>query len=53
MKTVFCLIMSLITLVVRIPSLQRYCEKLANDVYIISEPNDDNQKSVAVRMFSR
>lgn len=54
MKAILCLFVSLLTLVFPfLKSLKEYCCKLADSAYVISEPNENNKGSIAVRVIPK
>lgn len=52
MKAIFCIFVSIVTMIVPTQSLKNYCKKLADSAYVISQTNEKDQKSTAVRVFS-
>lgn len=53
MKTVFCLLICFLSLIFPSQKFKAYCEKIADETFIITEPNKENLKSVAVQVFSK
>ena len=52
MKAIFCILVSVITMIIPIQPMKNYCKKLADSAYVISKTNENNQKSTAVRVIS-
>lgn len=52
MKAIFCILMSILTILFPIKPMKNFCKKLADSAYVISEPNEDDRKSTAVRVIS-
>ncbi len=52
MKSIFCIFICLLSLICPTKSLKKYCGKLADKAYVISEPNEDGKKSIAVQILS-
>lgn len=51
MKTLYCLIISLLCLVFPFKDLKDYCYNLSNKMWTISEPNTDDKRSISVQIL--
>lgn len=52
MKTIFCFLICVLSVICPSKALKDYCGKLADKVYVISEPNEGGKMSVAAQVLS-